>query len=149
MCPCCTALYYETSFQKAQISINFKGASFSLMENFLKMSRDLSPGVNFTYLFQAELVNSTVESTALEEINKKNHLEMVFDDSDHGLSRSHSVDTSLLLYFFGKYAFDILTLPSQNTENVVNKFVEFGNCRFPNCLAIVKTCCICIFVRRF
>ena len=101
MCPC-IALYYETSFQKAQISINFKGASFSLMEHFLKMSRDLSPGVNFTYLFQAELVNSTVESTALEEINKKNHLEMVFDDSDHGLSRSHSVDTSLLLYFFGK-----------------------------------------------
>ena len=25
-----------------------------------------------------------------------------FDDTDHGLSRSHDVDTSLLMYFFGK-----------------------------------------------
>jgi len=37
-----------------------------------------------------------------DEANKKAHLELIFDDSDHGLSRSHSVDTSLLLYFFGK-----------------------------------------------
>ena len=40
-----------------------------------------------------------------EEANnmkRKQHLELVFDDSDHGLSRSHSMDTSLLIYFFGK-----------------------------------------------
>ena len=45
--------------------------------------------------------NEKNESSA-EEVSKKNHLELGFDDDEHGLSKSNSGDTSLLVYFFGR-----------------------------------------------
>ena len=47
--------------------------------------------------------NTEGEETSEEEANKKTHLDLdIFDDSDHGLTRSHNVDSSLLIYFFGR-----------------------------------------------
>ena len=47
--------------------------------------------------------NTEGEKTSEEEANKKTHLDLdIFDDSDHGLTRSHNVDSSLLIYFFGR-----------------------------------------------
>lgn len=44
---------------------------------------------------------SEVSSSEEEAVKKVNAIKG-FDDTDHGLSRSHDVDTSLLMYFFGK-----------------------------------------------
>ena len=40
-----------------------------------------------------------------EETAKTNHLELNFDDDEHGLSRSHSVDTSLLGNHIDEYLY--------------------------------------------
>lgn len=42
----------------------------------------------------------STDEHAVEDTSVKKSLD--FDDADHGLSRSHTVDTSLLIYFFGK-----------------------------------------------
>ena len=50
----------------------------------------------------AQLQDEAGQEPEAEEAVKKVNAIKDFDDTDHGLSRSHDVDTSLLMYFFGK-----------------------------------------------
>lgn len=58
---------------------------------------------------------------------------VIFDDDDHGLQRAHSVDTTLLIYFFGRRGNDQLKfedfhrfMDNLQTEVLQMEYQEFS-----------------------
>ena len=68
-----------------------------------QQQNDAENSINNSEITEDEKSNDK-DNMSSEETNNIKSLkqELAFDDSDHGLMRSHSMDTSLLIYFFGK-----------------------------------------------